>query len=332
MSHRECAPPVAAWPAQPGSDHPSRFAGSHAWQWEPFSNSIVIEKNWSDQFEGQSRFDHHARQSQRPESRKLSLEETVESRRYPSPPADVYLFGTCLVDLFVPEAGLDAVHVLEGAGLRVHVPQRQSCCGQPAYTSGNPDSAREVARAQIDLFAEPWPIVVASGSCAGMMRHHWPVLFADDIGYREKAREVAERVFEFAEFLLRVLKVRFAPADKTPTRVALHTSCSARREMGTREHGVELLAALPGVERVEHGNESECCGFGGVFSLKHPDISGAMVKDKLDSLTTTGVERVVSADLGCLLNIGKAAEHRRLPLAAEHLASFVRRRLEGKQS
>jgi len=253
----------------------------------------------------------------------------VEPRRYPPPPQDVYLFGTCLVDLFVPQAGLDAVHLLEREGLRVHFPQRQSCCGQPAYTSGNPDAARAVARAQIDLLAESWPIVVASGSCAGMMRHHWPALFADDAAYAGKAREIAERVFEFAEFLVRVLNVRFDRAETTPTRVALHTSCSARREMGTREHGVELLAALPNVERVDHAAESECCGFGGVFSLKHPDISGAMVKDKVDSLAAAGVERVVSADLGCLLNIGHAAEHRRLPVMVEHLASFVRRRLQG---
>jgi L-lactate dehydrogenase complex protein LldE len=256
----------------------------------------------------------------------------MEPRRYPPPPQDVYLFGTCLVDLFVPEAGLDAVRLLEREDLRVHFPQRQSCCGQPAYTSGNPDSAREVARAQIDLFTEPWPIVVASGSCAGMMRHHWPLLFAEDAGYRDRVRAIAERVFEFAEFLVCVLKVRYQPADTAPTRVALHTSCSARREMGTREHGVELLAALPGVERIDHGNESECCGFGGTFSLKHPDISGAMVEDKVDSLCATGAERVVSADLGCLLNIGTAAEHRHLPLHAEHLASFVRRRLEGGEA
>lgn len=256
----------------------------------------------------------------------------MEPRRYPPPPQDVYLFGTCLVDLFVPEAGLHAVQVLEGAGLRVHFPQKQSCCGQPAYTSGNPDSAREVARAQMDLFTQAWPIVVASGSCAGMMRHHWPTLFADDAEYRDRAGEIAERVFEFAEFLVRVLKIRFSAADRTPTRVALHTSCSARREMGTREHAVELLAALPGVTRVDHAEEAECCGFGGVFSLKHPDISGAMVKDKVDSLVAAGTDRLVSADLGCLLNIGKAAEHRRLPLEVEHLATFVHRRLAGEKS
>jgi L-lactate dehydrogenase complex protein LldE len=257
----------------------------------------------------------------------------MDLRAYPKRPNAVYLFGTCLVDLFVPEAGLDAVHLLEREGLRVHFPQEQSCCGQPAYTSGNPDSARAVARTQIDLFTEPWPIVVASGSCAGMMHHHWPALFADEPEYAERASQVAERVFEFSEFLVRVLRVDYrkteAAPPAAPIRVALHTSCSARREMDTRTLGVELLSTLPGVERVEHGSESECCGFGGVFSLKHPDISGAMVKDKLDSLMASGCERVVSADLGCLLNVGHAAEHRRLPLHAEHLASFVRRRLEG---
>ena len=101
-------------------------------------------------------------------------------RQYPAAPAQVYLFATCTVDLFVPQAGLDAVRLLEREGLTVHYPRQQSCCGQPAYSSGNPEEARAVARAQLDLFAEPWPIVVPSGSCAGMMRHHWPRLFEDD--------------------------------------------------------------------------------------------------------------------------------------------------------
>jgi L-lactate dehydrogenase complex protein LldE len=256
----------------------------------------------------------------------------VERRAYPPRPGAVYLFGTCLVDLFVPDAGVDAVHLIEREGVRVHFPREQSCCGQPAYTSGNPDAAREVARTQIDLFREPWPVVVLSGSCAGMMRHHWPRLFADDPVYGPRTREIAERIFEFAEFLVRVLRVDYRQADAAPVRLALHTSCSARREMDTRTHGVDLLAAVPGVELVEHANESECCGFGGVFSLKHPDISGAMVKDKTDALAATGCEHVVSADLGCLLNIGHAAEHRALPLSTEHLASFVRRRVEGGNS
>lgn len=253
-------------------------------------------------------------------------------RQYPTAPSQVYLFGTCLVDLFVPQAGLDAVRLLEREGLTVHFPRAQSCCGQPAYSSGNPESARAVARAQLDLFREPWPVVVPSGSCAGMMRHHWPQLFADDPEAGPKARELAGRIYELGEFLLNVLRVRFdemPAARQAPERVVLHTSCAARREMGTRGHGVALVDALPGVTRVEHERESECCGFGGTFSLKHPDISGAMVRDKVASACATGCDRLVSADCGCLLNIGHAAARDGAPLPVEHLASFLWRRTGG---
>lgn len=262
-------------------------------------------------------------------------------RDYPiDRPTDVYLFATCLVDLFVPRAGLDAVRLLEREGLTVHFPRRQSCCGQPAYSSGNPEQARAVAHAQLDLFSEPWPIVVPSGSCAGMMRHHWPRLFADEPAIEQQAQRLAGRVYELAEFLVHVLHVDFAdetsgplavdrPAPLDAERIVLHTSCAARREMGTRLHGVALVDALPGVTRIEHERESECCGFGGTFSLKHPDISGAMVRDKVASACATACDRLVSADCGCLLNIGHAAAHQGAPLAVEHLASFLWRRTGG---
>ncbi|MGN6666117.1 MAG: (Fe-S)-binding protein [Trinickia sp.] len=261
----------------------------------------------------------------------------MTARQYPPPPTEVYLFATCLIDLFVPQAGLDAVRLLEREGLTVHFPRKQSCCGQPAYTSGHPREAREVARAQLDLFAAPWPVIVPSGSCAGMMRHHWPKLFDDDDDAGPRARELAQRVYELGEFLLHVLKLDFSAAASATSaasaasaardeRVVLHTSCSARREMGTREHAVELIDALPGVTRVEHEREAECCGFGGTFSLKHPDISGAMVNDKVASARATGCDRLVSADCGCLLNIGHAAQHAGAPLKVEHLASFLWRR------
>ncbi|MDN7899898.1 (Fe-S)-binding protein [Burkholderia cepacia] len=254
----------------------------------------------------------------------------MNERQYPAAaPAHVYLFATCLVDLFVPEAGLDAVRLLEREGLTVHYPRGQSCCGQPAYSSGNPDEARRVAAAQLDLFAQAWPVIVPSGSCAGMIRHHWPALFADDPVYGPRARVIAERTYELAEFLVHVLDVRLdaATAGAGPDeRVVLHTSCAARREMGTRGHGVALVDALPGVTRVEHERESECCGFGGTFSLKHPDISGAMVRDKVASACATGCDRLVSADCGCLLNIGHAAAKAGAALPVEHLASFLWRR------
>lgn len=255
----------------------------------------------------------------------------MEQRQYPEAPSQVYLFATCLVDLFVPQAGLDAVRLLEREGLTVHYPRAQSCCGQPAYSSGNPEHARAVARAQLDLFPQPWPVIVPSGSCAGMMRHHWPTLFADDPDAGPKARALAGRIYELSEFLLHVLKVRFDLAGEhgAGETVVLHTSCAARREMGTRAHGVALVDSLTGVTRLEHQRESECCGFGGTFSLKHPDISGAMVTDKVASACATGCDRLVSADCGCLLNIGHAAQHQGAPLPVEHLASFLWRRTGG---
>lgn len=256
----------------------------------------------------------------------------MKERQYPSAPKQVYLFGTCLVDLFVPQAGLDTVRLLEREGLTVHFPHGQSCCGQPAYTSGNPEQARAVARAQLDLFFQPWPVIVPSGSCAGMLRHHWPQLFEADPVAGPKARALAERIYELGEFLLHVLKVQYqdAPTGQlAPEQVVLHTSCGARREMGTRAHGVALIDALPGVTRIEHDHESECCGFGGTFSLKHPDISGAMVKDKIAAACATGSERLVSADCGCLLNIGHAAARQGAPLLVEHLATFLWRRTGG---
>lgn len=256
----------------------------------------------------------------------------METRTYPAAPKQVYLFGTCLIDLFVPEAGMDALRVLERLGIEVDFPMGQSCCGQPAYTSGKEESARTVAAAQMALFGEDRPIVVPSGSCAGMMRHHWPKLFSDDPVLGPQARAIAERTFEFVEFLVEVLKVDFAALQQQsakPVKVALHTSCSARREMGTRVHGLKLLEQLPGVELVEHKNESECCGFGGVFSLKHPEISGAMVADKTAAVEATGCDQLVSADAGCLCNIGHAAEHQGKKLKVEHLASFLAQRICG---
>ena len=122
-------------------------------------------------------------------------------------PSAVYLFGTCLLDLFLPEAGLDAVTLIEREGVAVHYPPEQSCCGQPAYSSGHPDEAREVARAQLALFPEPWPIVVPSGSCAGMIKHHWPQLFQDDPVAGPKAAELAGRIYELSEFLVCVLQL-----------------------------------------------------------------------------------------------------------------------------
>ncbi|NLU13923.1 MAG: (Fe-S)-binding protein [Gammaproteobacteria bacterium] len=253
------------------------------------------------------------------------------ARTYPTgKPTQVYLFGTCVVDLFFPEAGMDAIHLLEREGIRVDFPQGQSCCGQPAYTSGYTEQAREVARAQLKLFENDWPVVVTSGSCAGMFREHYPDLFKDEPEMLAKVKHLAERTYELAEFLLHVCQVQLTDNGK-PLQVALHTSCSARREMNTHLHARALLSQLAQVERVEHDHESECCGFGGTFSVRMPDISGAMVADKTQSLLASGAQQVVSADCGCLMNINGAFEKQNIPLLGQHLASFLWQRTQTKQ-
>jgi L-lactate dehydrogenase complex protein LldE len=249
-----------------------------------------------------------------------------EVRAYPSgKPTDAYLFGTCVLDLFDPDAGLSAVKLLEREGLRVHFPQDQTCCGQPAYTSGLVDEARRVAASQLNLFPESWPIVVPSGSCAGMMRHHWPRLFAGLGAQEAQAQAIAARVYELTEFLVHVCRTNLVDHGQ-PEKAVLHTSCSARREMNTHLSGRALLGQLGGVRLTEQHHESECCGFGGTFSVRHPDISAAMAADKTDALLETGADTLVSADAGCLLNLNGTLTKRGAALRGQHIASFLWRR------
>jgi L-lactate dehydrogenase complex protein LldE len=244
-----------------------------------------------------------------------------------SKPSRAYFFGTCLIDAFYPDAGLSAMRLIEREGVRVVFPAGQSCCGQPAYNSGFRSEARAVARRQIAVFSEDIPIVVPSGSCAGMMKHHYPALFAGDKDLPQ-AQAVARRVFEWSEFMVRVLDVRYEDRGE-PLRVTWHSSCHALREMRIIEHSKQLLRQLQNVELVELASERECCGFGGTFSIKNPAISGALVNDKLDDIQRTGAARVIAGDCGCLLNISGAAEQRGLLFAAQHLADFIWERTHG---
>lgn len=252
-------------------------------------------------------------------------------RIYPSKPQDVYLFVTCLIDQFVPDAGVDTVRLLQREGIRVHFPLDQTCCGQPAYSSGFLDEARAVARSQLHLFPEPWPIVVPSGSCAAMMRHHYAKLFGGEPALSSKVMAFSERVFELTEFLVNVVKFDCKDCAES-TSVALHTSCHARRELGIHESSEKLLRGLAQVSLIEHDRVEECCGFGGTFAVKHPKISSAITADKVESLQSTKANTVVSADCGCLLNISSAAEYQDRAVHSsssqrfEHIASFLWRR------
>ena len=243
-------------------------------------------------------------------------------------PADVYFFGTCLLDLFMPEAGMDAITLLEQQGIKVHFPMEQSCCGQPAFSSGHREEAFNVAKAQLTLFTENYPIVVPSGSCGGMMKHHWPKLFKGS-EYEQRANELAGRVVELTNFLV---DIGYEPKDVgEPVKVAVHTSCAARREMGVHITGWKLIDSLQNVERIVHDHESECCGFGGTFSVKQSDISGAMVTDKVAALKETQATEIVSADAGCMMNIGgKIAKDEPNMPKPKHIATFLLERTGGK--
>ena len=244
---------------------------------------------------------------------------TQHLRSYPVKPAQVYLYGTCLVDSFFPDSGIDAIEFLEQQGVEVIYPQGQSCCGQPAYNSGYQDEAKAVALEQIKQFPLDIPIVIVSGSCGGMMRHHYQDLLGDDL---PDIAKFCDRIFEFTEFLVHVLRVKLADQG-APARVALHTSCAARREMGVHITGRQLLGQLDNVELITHSYESECCGFGGTFSVKHGDISGEMVKDKTKNLIDTDVVRYISADWGCMMNINGALDYQKQNLRGEHIATYL---------
>jgi L-lactate dehydrogenase complex protein LldE len=251
----------------------------------------------------------------------------METRGNSDPSDTIYFFGTCLMDAVYPDAGMAAIRLLESQGLEVVFPQGQSCCGQPAYNSGFPKEARAVARKQIREFSKPYPIVVPSGSCAGMMKHHYPELFA---GRPEEAaaRQFAARVYEWSEYLVEVLAVNFV--DKgAPTTITWHSSCHAMREMDIIRHSKALIHQLKNVNLVELQRESECCGFGGTFAVKQPAISAAMVMDKVEDIVDSGASTVVSGDCGCLMNITGAMTHLGVAIAGKHLAEFIWERTHG---
>ena len=236
-------------------------------------------------------------------------------------PEHVYFFATCLIDLLYPKAGLAGMQLIKRAGVEVIFPDDQTCCGQPAYNSGYRDEALAVARTQLACFKRDIPVVVPSGSCTGMIRVHWPELFAGEPD-EAQALAVVGRTYELTEFLVDVLDVRLKDVGE-PTKIAIHTSCAARREAEVGDHIQSLVAQLDGVELLVQEREAECCGFGGTFAVKQADVSGAMVKDKTDALLATGATRVISQDCGCLMNIGGAFEHQGDGPGTQHIAEFL---------
>ncbi len=236
-------------------------------------------------------------------------------------PERVYFYGTCLVDLFYPEAGMAGIKLLRRAGVEVLFPEGQTCCGQPAFNCGYWEEARRVARSQVELFPLDLPVVLPSGSCAGMMRNHYPELFHGEPD-EARVRAFSARVFELTQFLVDVLDVRLEDLGE-PVKVTWHSSCHALRDLGLAGQPQALLGQLANVELAPLARERECCGFGGTFSVRHPEISGSMACDKAADAAATGAARVLSTDGGCLLNVQGALEAKGHPLRAQHIAEFL---------
>jgi L-lactate dehydrogenase complex protein LldE len=234
----------------------------------------------------------------------------------------VALFVTCLVDLFRPSVGFAAVKLLEDAGCTVEVPRAQTCCGQPAYNSGDRADARAIALRVLDAFAGYDHVVAPSGSCAGMIRQHYPELFADDPANLRRSQELAGRSWELVSFLADVCGLRDVEAE-WPRRATYHDACSGLRELGVKHQPRQLLSSVGGLELTELPGAEVCCGFGGTFCVKYPEISDKMVTDKATDIIGTGAEAVLAGDLGCLLNIaGKLSRHGR-GIEVRHVAEVL---------
>ena len=234
----------------------------------------------------------------------------------------VALFVTCLVDLFRPTVGFAALRLLSHAGCQVEVPRAQTCCGQPAYNSGDRATARDLARGIIDAFIGYDYVVVPSGSCGGMLRHHLPGLFDDDPNLRARADALGARTYELVSFLTDVLGLTDLPGRYDGGPVTYHDSCSGLRELGIKQQPRALLRSL-GATITEMTDPEICCGFGGTFCVKYPDISTRMVSDKTRDITATGAETVLAGDMGCLLNIAGRLSREGSPTKARHVAEVL---------
>jgi L-lactate dehydrogenase complex protein LldE len=234
----------------------------------------------------------------------------------------VGLFVTCLVDLVRPQIGFAAVRLLEAAGCAVEVPLAQTCCGQPAWNAGADVHAREIARQVVDVFERFDYVVVPSGSCAGMIARDYPEVLDGDPAYAARARAVASRTHELVSFLARVRGVSQV-VSACNARACYHDSCSGLRELGIKDEPRRLLASVSGLTVQELRDSQTCCGFGGLFSVKYPEISERMADDKIADAENTGADLLVGGDLGCLLHLAGRLSRTGKALRTVHVAEIL---------
>jgi L-lactate dehydrogenase complex protein LldE len=239
----------------------------------------------------------------------------------------VQLFITCIIDSLFPEVGEATVAVLERLGLTVEFPAAQTCCGQPGYNAGFRADARALALRFLDVFeGSPAPIVTPSGSCAAMVIHGYPDLLRDDPVNFKRAQALAARTYEFSQFLVEVLGVdpaEVAGASTFTGRATFHTACHLTRGLGQGAAGQALLAAVPGAQVVPLPHADQCCGFGGLFAVKHGDVSAAMLDKKLDHVRATAADTLVSCDMSCLMHLAGGLRRDQAPVRCLHLAEVL---------
>lgn len=235
----------------------------------------------------------------------------------------IQLFVTCLVDTLQPQIGEAVVQVLERAGVKVEFPQDQTCCGQPAFNAGLWADARHSARHTIQVFeTAPGPVVIPSGSCAAMLRHGYLELFADEPDWLARAQALAQRTFEFTQFLVDVLGVTDL-GSRFPGALTYHPSCHLLRGLGLDHQPQALLANVREAQYSQLPHQDECCGFGGVFSVKHPEISAEMLKRKITNIEATESPTVVVCDTGCLMHIQGGLHKAGKSQQVKHIAEIL---------
>lgn len=236
----------------------------------------------------------------------------------------VSLFVTCLTDLFAPDVGMAVVKTLEHFGCSVDFPTAQTCCGQPAFNNGYPEEARALAVKMIDVFHDADYIITPSGSCCAMIRDHYIELFHDDPDQRKLAEDFVARCYEYVEFLTKILKVDLStlslPENETFT---YHFTCHLRGLGATGEPAIRLLKQLGGAQFTALEKAEQCCGFGGTFAIKYSDISGAMVRDKVQCGSKTGAQTMIVNDGGCAMNIGGACHRMGASFRVQHIAQII---------
>ncbi len=235
----------------------------------------------------------------------------------------IHLFISCLVDNFFPEVGEAMLRVFSGMGLEIEFSQDQTCCGQPAFNSGHRKETEKVARHFLDVFGDAdEAIVCPSGSCVSMVKNYYAELFRDDPEELSRVEKISSNIYEFSEFVFQ-RKETLSINSVYKGRVTFHDSCHALRELGISSQPRELIKSLNGVELVEMKMADACCGFGGTFSIKYPEVSKSMLQEKMDSIIDSGADAVVSTDMGCLMNIKGLVSRKKLPVKVFHLAELL---------